>query len=127
MSRYLLDTAALIDFAKGREPVRSQILEMIDAGDELGVCAVSVAEFYAGLPVAEQPQWDAFFAALRYWEITRQASRQAGVWHQEYSERGIPLTITDLLIAAVALEQHATLLSNDASEESLDEANAPPP
>lgn len=49
MTRYLLDTTALIDFSKGREPARTRIPQMIAAGDELAVCAVNVAEFYAGV------------------------------------------------------------------------------
>ena len=40
MTRYLLDTDALIDFSKGSEPATSHILSWIDAGDTLGVCAI---------------------------------------------------------------------------------------
>ena len=53
MTRCLLDTTALIDFSKGRQPASSRILRMFEAGDEVGVCAIVVAEFYAGL-VPEQ-------------------------------------------------------------------------
>ena len=37
MTRYLLDTTALIDFSKNREPARSRILHLIGTADELGV------------------------------------------------------------------------------------------
>ena len=49
MTRYLLDTDALISYSKGRQPAVSRITQLIDQGDELGVCAVNVAEFFAGL------------------------------------------------------------------------------
>lgn len=77
MSRYLLDTSALIDFSKGREPACTRILEMVDAGDEVGVCPINIAEFYAGLPPEVQPVWDDFFASLTYWPISRPAAMQA--------------------------------------------------
>lgn len=45
MTRYLLDTDALIDFAKGAEPAISYVLSWIDGSDVVAVCAISVAEF----------------------------------------------------------------------------------
>ena len=55
MSRYLLDTNILIDFSKRREPAFSFVQRAIATGDELGVTAINVAEFYAGLAPSEQP------------------------------------------------------------------------
>lgn len=49
MIRYLVDTTTVIDFSKGVEPVSSRLLALIDAGDDVGVCAVVVAEFSSGL------------------------------------------------------------------------------
>jgi len=49
--RFLLDTTALIDFAKGFEPAHSKILGMLDRGDQLAICCVSAAEFFTGLCV----------------------------------------------------------------------------
>lgn len=45
MTRYLLDTTTLIDDSKNLAPTRSHILNALRVGDELGVCAVIVAEF----------------------------------------------------------------------------------
>ena len=49
MSRYLLDTDVLIDYANGKEPAVSRIKGLIAQGDDLGLSAVAVAEFFAGL------------------------------------------------------------------------------
>ncbi len=114
MSRYLLDTTALIDFSKGREPARSRILAMIQSGDDVGVCAVNVAEFCAGLPPSRRAAWDKFFGSLLYWDITREAAEQAGSLLYESARLGRPLSTTDVLIASVALEVGAVLVTDDA-------------
>jgi predicted nucleic acid-binding protein len=81
MARYLLDTSAIIDLSKQYEPAYSLIPGLHESGDELGVCAINVAEFYAGLEGRELPDWDEFFAALTYWATSRAAAVQAGRWH----------------------------------------------
>jgi tRNA(fMet)-specific endonuclease VapC len=113
MPTYLLDTDTLIDYSKGREPVCSRIQEMITAGDRLGVCAINVAEFFAGLPVPERPVWNEFFASLAYWDIHQASARSAGLYCYELSRAGTTLTTTDALIAAVALQEDATLLTSN--------------
>jgi len=97
LTRYLLDTTALIDFSKGREPARSRILKMIQEGDELGVCAVNIAEFYAGIPANQRAVWDEFTGSLQYWQ-------------------GKILSTTDTLMAAVALDHQAILVTNNVKD-----------
>src|SRR5262249_38703519 len=121
MTRYLLDTTALIDFSKNREPARSRILEMINAGDEIGVCAINAAEFYTGIPPAQRPLWDEFFASLRFWEMGRSAVRQAGVYRYDFARQGTILSTTDTLVAAVAKEQPAVLVTNNVKDYPMQE------
>jgi len=116
VSRSLLDTTALIDFSKGREPARTRILDLIAGGDELAICAVNLAEFYAGIRVGDAPAMDAFFAVLSYWEISRAAARQAGAWRHDLARQGVALSTSDALIAAVALEHDAVLLTDNAKD-----------
>jgi predicted nucleic acid-binding protein len=113
MTRYLLDTDTLIDFSKGREPTRSRVLEMIDAGDVLGVCAVNVAEFYAGLPREHRHVWDDFFASLTYWDISKDAASLAGADRYQLGRSGKSVTTTDALVAAVARDHGATIITSN--------------
>jgi predicted nucleic acid-binding protein len=113
MATYLLDTDTLIDYSKGREPVCSRIQKLIKAGDRIGVCAINVAEFFAGLPPVNRPVWNEFFASLVYWEITQESARIAGIYCYELARSGTTLTTTDALIAAVALQENATLLTSN--------------
>jgi predicted nucleic acid-binding protein len=110
---YLLDTDTLIDYSKGREPTCSRLQELIQAGECVGVCAINVSEFFSGLPVSERPVWNEFFAALTYWDITEQSARIAGLYRYELGRSGKILTTTDALVAAVALQEHATLLTSN--------------
>lgn len=112
----MLDTTALIDFSKGHEPSHTRILAMIEAGDDVGVCAVIVAEFYAGLPPETAPVWDALFAALSFWDTGRQAAMQAGRDRYELARRGRTVAVTDALIAATARQYGATVITTNAKD-----------
>lgn len=46
--RYLLDADTLIDYIQDRGNARPRITAMIEAGDEVALCAVTVAELYTG-------------------------------------------------------------------------------
>lgn len=116
MTRFLLDTTALIDFSKGREPARTRLLEMIDAGDELGVCPVNVAEFYAGVPPAQRDLWDEFFSSLGYWEIDLGTAREAGCFRYDFARKGVALSTADTLVASVALGKGAVIVSNNVKD-----------
>ena len=99
---------------------------MIEAGDEVGVCTIVVAEFYAGLVPEQRTRWDEFFAALPYWEATLEAAKQAGIWRYEFARKGIPLSTTDLLLAAVANQKEAVLMTNNVKDYPMGEINVLP-
>jgi len=111
VTRYLLDTTALIDFSRGREPAVSWIRAMLADRHELGVCDVNVAEFYSGLPVGASPAVDEFLQALTYWDISRAAAARAGTDRYSYARRGQQLSTTDVLVAASARERGAVLVT----------------
>jgi predicted nucleic acid-binding protein len=108
---YLLDTDVLIDYSRGIEPATSTILGWIDGTDTVAVCAITVAEFYAGLMEAQASSWTPFFASLPYWHISRVAAMRAGEYRHRFARAGHSLTTTDALLAAVAVEQGATLVT----------------
>jgi predicted nucleic acid-binding protein len=116
MSRYIVDTDTLIDFSMDREPTSSRLLKLIEDGAELGVCAVNVSEFYTGLDERRLADWDRFFSALTYWPITLTAARLAGVNRYSFARAGETLTISDALVAAVALVEQATILTSNSHD-----------
>ena len=113
MARYLLDTDVLVDLSKGREPAQTHIPAIVAAGDVLGICAVQLAEFYAGQPRGHQPEVDAFLDALRLWAISRDAAIRAGHYRHAFGRRGRALATPDALTAAVAWRMSATVVTRN--------------
>lgn len=87
---------------------------MIASGDELGICPVRLAEFFAGIPPAERERWHRWLASLSYWAISQAAAVQAGKYRYDYARRGIALAIPDVLTAAVAREYGALVITDTA-------------
>jgi predicted nucleic acid-binding protein len=84
--RYLLDADTLIDFVLDRGNARPRITAMIEQGDEVAVCAVSVAELYSGLSDKRRATWESWIMALSYWHIEIEvpcARVHIGRWHQK--------------------------------------------
>ena len=113
MSGYLLDNTALVDFSKGVEPVRSRILRLLTQGERLGVTPVTVTEFHSGTLLGQDPDWDRFMRGLEYWSISFNAAVRAGYFRYVWLRHGVQLSVPDALLAAVAEERDAILLTDD--------------
>ena len=113
MSRYLLDTTALVDFSKGREPESSRLLALIEGGNEIGVCAVCIAEFWTGLPPQSRSFWEEFITSVSYWETSREGAIRAGIYRYECARKGRAIPATDAIIAGTASQHGATIVTDD--------------
>lgn len=123
MKRFLLDTSVLIDFSKGRQPAKSQLIEMLKSEVDIGVCAINLTEFFSGLPQEKRKEWSKFFAALLYWHITKKASVQAGIFRADYQKKGKQLSTADALIAAVSISEQATVVTNNIKDYPMEEVS----
>lgn len=125
--RFLLDTTVLIDFALRREPVRERVLALIGAGHDLGVSAVSLAEFYAGVAPGEDPAMDRFLDRLPCWDATRPVAMVAGGYRRHFlRDHRRKLATPDTLIAATARVHQAALLTNNPRDFPVDEIRVEP-
>lgn len=121
MTAFLLDTSVIVEFSKRREPTYSQLIAWIRAGETLAVCASTIAEFYAGLTAIEAQRWDEFVSALTYWPISADAARQAGQVRYGYARLDMAIPTADALIASVAREQHAVLVTGNVKDFPMDD------
>lgn len=121
MIRYLLDTDVLITFSRGRQPTTSRLLALLEQGNEVGICPVTVAEYYAGVKRGTDPQLDRFIDSLAYWGITRAAALAAGSYRFAFARQGTPLSTADTLIAAVAARHRATILTRNSKDFPMDD------
>ena len=111
MARYLLDTTATVDYLRGRGDVIDLLSSLDRAGHRLCVCCITLAETYAGLRPQDNAKANALFGGLQYLYIGSQAARMAGQWRYDFARQGITLHLTDALIAAVAIEEEAILIT----------------
>jgi hypothetical protein len=56
--KYLLDADTLIDVLQNNGQTRERVTALIETGDEVALCAISVAELYSGLSEVRRKRWD---------------------------------------------------------------------
>jgi predicted nucleic acid-binding protein len=114
MARYLVDTTTLIDFSKGAEPQASRLLALLEDSDhDVGVCAVIVAEFMAGVVADQRESWQRFLGTLMYWGTPLDAALRAGRERYDYARQGQQITTADSLIAGAARAHDAVLITDN--------------
>ena len=112
MSRYLLDTDAVVDYLKGVASTITLIQQLGQQGHQLSTCDVVVCEVHTGLASPQQrSQAERLLSALEYLPTSRAAAQHAGEWRATYRAQGVQLPATDCLIAAVAHEHGAQLIT----------------
>ena len=111
--RLLLDTSVLIDVLRLRHGRRELLAELARAGHALATSALNVAEVHAGMRPEEQSQTELFLGALECHDLTASAGRLAGRLKWEWGRRGKTLALADTIIAAIALENHCTLITDN--------------
>ncbi|MFI0607289.1 MAG: PIN domain-containing protein [Anaerolineae bacterium] len=116
----MLDSTVLIEFGKGAEPTTSTVLALIENDHLLGVCAVSIAEFYSGA-LGNTSAMDRFLDQLPCFDTTREVARTAGEYRRNFLVKGRKLSTTDMLIAAVAKAERAVLLTNNIRDFPMDD------
>lgn len=111
--KYLLDTDTLIDVLQDRGGTRDRVNAMIAAGDEIALCAITVAELYSGLDAPRRARWGEWLSSLPYWDISRGAAKLAGNDRKTASDAGRTVSVTDSLVAAIARERGAIVLTSN--------------
>jgi predicted nucleic acid-binding protein len=123
---YLLDTDAVIDFFKGFPSSVEQIQQLFQQGEFLCTCAVVMAEVYAGLNPTERSRGEELLASLRFLATSPGTARQAGLWRYTFARQGVQLATTDCLIAAIAHERGATLVTGNIDDYPMPELHRMP-
>lgn len=113
MPAFLIDTDVLVDLSKKQPSAIAWFKKAFEENLELAVSPINIAEFYSGVSHKERLKWDNFFEVLEYWTITKNISRQAGIWRYDFAKQGVSLHTADCLIAATALAHNATLLTGN--------------
>lgn len=113
MSKVLFDTDILIDILRGREAIRTFLLDR--TAHSVPCCSViSVAELYAGMRPEEKHATDALLDALVIAPVTREIAETAGRFKRRVKSRRLELA--DCLIAATAFVEGAALATGNTKD-----------
>lgn len=119
MTRYLLDTNAFSHAARGRLSSFRSRFEAVDLND-VAVSVITEAELLFGLvrrPLAHELA-RSIHTLLRKIEILPWTSESARIYAElrfTLERRGQPMSAMDMMIAAQALAEDATLVTNDSA------------
>lgn len=113
MSGYLLDSNVLINWLNGRAAAVAVLRRLSRELQHVAVNAVSLAETYSGLVEKDRERARKFVDQFDYWDIDPETARQAGALRYVYATRGRKLSVADTLLAAHALTQDATLVTEN--------------
>ena len=116
MATYLLDTSVIIDALNGKRGRRELLLGLVKQGHLLACCAINVTEVYAGLRPTEESVTEEFLRSLEYYQLTWSVARLAGLLKRDYRRKGATLTVADVTIAAVALVNELTLMTDNVKD-----------
>lgn len=114
MTRYLLDTDALIAYFNGIAPALELVRDLHLQGDVLCICSMVMAEMHSGFSPSQRQQGDALLGAMRFLASSPEIGRQAGEWRYDFARQGVQLATTDCVIAATAYLHQATLITGNA-------------
>jgi predicted nucleic acid-binding protein len=121
MTTYLLDTTVLVDYFRGRQAANLLLERLVDEGHTLALCAINVAELFAGLPERQRPLAGELIHSLHDLEIPPQVAELAGTIRFDAARRGVAIHLPDAMIAAVAIANDATLVTANVRDFPLEE------
>ena len=114
MSTYLLDTNIIIDAINEKRGRYQLLIDLAEGqGHTLACCPINVTEVYAGMRPKEEQRTTALLKSLQLFPITFPVAELAGLLKRDHAKKGISLATTDVTIAAVAIHNQLTLITDN--------------
>lgn len=113
MATYLLDTSVIIDAINDKKGRRQFLRDLIGNGNTLACCPINITEVYAGLRPHEEAHTKVFLHSLEFYALTWPVAELAGTLKRDYGKKGKTLNLGDVLIAATALHNGLSLLTDN--------------
>ncbi|HEX3105907.1 MAG TPA: PIN domain-containing protein [Terriglobales bacterium] len=110
---FLLDTSVLIDALRFRNARRELLARLLNEGHHFSTTALNIAEVYAGVRPGENELTAALLDSLECHELTASSGRRAGLLKNEWARRGRTLSLSDMIIAAIAIEKQCSLMTDN--------------
>ena len=78
MAGFLLDSTVLIDYLRGHSEVVAKLDVLLEEGQKLGICAINVAEVFAGMRDREREATERWLSSLDWFDISYEVAQEAG-------------------------------------------------
>src|SRR3972149_3397033 len=101
MARFLLDTSVLIDYLRGHPEVVTRTEALVNERHDLGICAINVAEIFAGMREHERESTERFLSAFLFFDLSYEVARLAGELRAQLTRGGTNAALADMLVASV--------------------------
>ncbi len=120
MIRYLLDTNICIYLIKKHPPEVLERFQQIQL-KQLYISTITLFELYYGIEKNKSHQRNSaalenFIAPLSIVDFTAESAKQAALIRHQLQQKGTPIGAYDIQIAAIALSENMTLLTNNTRE-----------
>jgi tRNA(fMet)-specific endonuclease VapC len=116
MATLLLDTSVIIDAINNKKNRRQLLRGLLEQGNILACCPINIAEVYAGLRPKEEESTRNLLESLQLFPLTWPVAELAGRLKRDYSQKGQTLNLGDVLIAATALHNGLTLMTDNTKD-----------
>ena len=109
----LLDTSVLIDALRSRNARRELLARLVNEGHHFSTTALNIAEVYVGVREEESGFTTSFLDSLECHDLTASSGRLAGMLKNVWARKGRTLSLTDTIIAAIAIENDCSLVTDN--------------
>src|SRR5262245_54956664 len=113
MATYLLDSSVIIDTINRKKGRDELLMDLLRQGHLLACCPINVVEVYSGMRQHEELRTNELLQSLQLFPVTFAAARLAGSFKRDHAKKGITLSTTDAIIAAVAVDNQLTLMTDN--------------
>ena len=112
----LLDTTVLIDALNNRHGRPDLLRKLTAQSYNLACCSIVTTEILSGVPENRWEQAERALSQLLFVPVTQDAAKLAGRFRYLYARQGIALSVMDTTIAAVAVSNDLTLLTDNTKD-----------
>jgi predicted nucleic acid-binding protein len=116
MATYLVDTNVIIHVLRDQKGRRNLLKQLLEQDHLLASCPITITEVYAGMNQKEQNKTSELMNSLQFLPTTVQIAEQAGLLKRDYGRKGVTLSLPDATIAATAIANGCTLLTENAKD-----------
>jgi len=109
----LVDTSVLIDALNPRRTRRVLLADLSRRGHRLSTSTINAAEVYAGMRSGEEARTATLLEDFLVLPVTMEIARRAGRLVYDHARVGRTLALTDMIVAATALEFGYTVMTDN--------------